>query len=30
VLPSLYDFSVWNTRFADIRDRISKDDRFHM
>jgi pre-mRNA-processing factor 40 len=29
VLPSLYDFSVWNTRFADIRDRISKDDRFH-
>jgi pre-mRNA-processing factor 40 len=29
VLPSLYEFSVWNTRFADIRDHISKDDRFH-
>jgi len=29
VLPGRGDFSVWSTRFADVRDYLSKDDRFH-
>jgi pre-mRNA-processing factor 40 len=29
VLPKLPSFSVWKTRFSDIRDSISKDDRFY-
>lgn len=30
VLPGLAEFSVWSTRFADIRDHLAKDDRFHV
>ena len=29
VLPKLPSFSVWKTRFSDIRDSLSKDDRFY-
>lgn len=28
-LPTLSGFSCWNSRFADVRGTLSKDDRFH-
>jgi len=29
VLPGVEGFSAWNSRFADVRATLSKDDRFH-
>lgn len=30
VVPTLPNFSAWNTRLADVRDALTKDDRFHV
>ena len=29
LLPNSSSFSVWNSRFSDIRSIVSKDDRFY-
>mgnify|MGYP005843085747 CR=1 FL=1 len=29
IVPKMESFSLWKSRFEDIRDRISKDDRFY-
>lgn len=30
VLPGVEGFSAWNSRFADVRATLAKDDRFHV